>query len=100
MPLNVGFILGPFALHRCGMHDRLTITPNRSLTITSRVLLKRNYNSMNQTLIAIIVKIRGSIFTIPRRFVDLLWRVTARADLSFVGSCRFVSRLVSNPVPV
>jgi hypothetical protein len=51
---------------------------NRRLTITSRDLLKRNYNSMNQAFLAIVVKILGCVFTIPRRFVDLLWRVAER----------------------
>jgi hypothetical protein len=46
----------------CDVHVRLTITP--------RVLLKRNYNTMNQAFIAIIVKIPAPKFTIPTRFMD------------------------------
>jgi hypothetical protein len=55
---------------------------------------------MNQTLLAIIVKICGPILTIPTRFVDLLWRVAARADWSLF---KFVPARVAsefNPVPV
>jgi hypothetical protein len=43
---------------------------NRTLTITARLLLKRNYNTMNQAFIAIVVKILAPKFTIPTRFVD------------------------------
>jgi lipoprotein-anchoring transpeptidase ErfK/SrfK len=43
---------------------------------------------MNQAFLAIVVKILGRAFTIPRRFVDLLWRVTERAPSSFLHSCR------------
>ena len=35
-----------------------------------RILPERNYNSMNQVLIAIVVKILGPKFTIPARFAD------------------------------
>jgi hypothetical protein len=45
---------------------------NQRLTITSRALLKRNYNWMNQAFLAIVVKIRAPKFTIPTRFADLL----------------------------
>jgi lipoprotein-anchoring transpeptidase ErfK/SrfK len=44
---------------------------------------------MNQTLLTIIVKIRGSILTIPTRFVDLLWHVTARTNWSFLDFASF-----------
>jgi hypothetical protein len=68
--LNAKFIVAlrfrPSAL----VHHGVSRGVNGRLTITSRDLLKRNYNSMNQAFLSIIVKIRGSIFTIPTRFVD------------------------------
>jgi hypothetical protein len=45
----------------CDVHDWLTIT--------SRLLHKRNYNTMNQAFIAIIVKIPAPKFTIPTWFM-------------------------------
>jgi len=37
--------------------------------MTERLLLKRNYNTMNQAFLAIVVKIRAPKFTIPNRFM-------------------------------
>src|SRR5207244_7084138 len=43
------------------------------------------YNSMNQAFLVIVVKILGAIFTIPTRFVDLLWPATERTQRPFLG---------------
>jgi len=38
--------------------------------MTLRFLLKRNYNTMNQAFLAIVVKILAPKFTIPIRFLN------------------------------
>jgi hypothetical protein len=50
----------------------------RSLTIPHHVLLKRNYNLMNQPFLAALVKIRAPKFTKLTPVVDLLWRMHGR----------------------
>jgi hypothetical protein len=40
------------------------------LTMARQVLLKRNYNLMNQAFLAALVKIRTAIFTKQTRVVD------------------------------
>jgi hypothetical protein len=46
------------------------VAVNRRLTMTARLLLKRNYNTMNQAFLAIVVKILAPKFTIPTGFMD------------------------------
>jgi hypothetical protein len=46
--------------------------------MTRQVLLKRNYNLMNQAFLAALVKILASIFTKLTLVVDLLWRMRGR----------------------
>jgi hypothetical protein len=43
--------------------------------MADRVLLKRNYNLLNQCFLAAVVKIPAAIFTKPTLVVDLLWRM-------------------------
>jgi hypothetical protein len=45
------------------------VAVNRRLTMTARLLLKRNYNTMNQAFLAIVVKILAPKFTIPTGFL-------------------------------
>jgi hypothetical protein len=48
----------------------LRASVNGRLTMMARLLLKRNYNTMNQAFPAIVVKILAPKFTIPTGFMD------------------------------
>jgi hypothetical protein len=43
--------------------------------MADRVLLKRNYNLLNQCFLAAVVKIPAAIFTKRTMVADLLWRM-------------------------